>query len=78
MQRDYNGYAIAPFMLKLIFSPKSSKKSEKEGGSNFVLLSSSRNLNWWFIKNLFPQTNQDYAIFVHVGKFKNVYHNFNF
>ena len=51
MQRDYNGYSYnAIFNQIFFFSHKSSKKKEKEAGTNFPLLSRSRNMIGWFIK----------------------------
>ena len=54
MQRDYN-FIMSP-VLSLFLSHKSSKKSEKEGGTNFALLCRPTNLIGWFMKTYFHNT----------------------
>ena len=54
MQRHDNGYNYHTFLSKnLFFFHKSSKKQEKEAGTNFILLSHSKKKNDWMIHENF-------------------------
>ena len=75
MPGQKDGRADRPYFIGPFWLPRGSKKSGKETGTNFVLLSPSRNLIWWFIKDYLHEPIKVLQ-FLSSGKIKKCLRNF--